>query len=194
MTARRSATTTRTKAKAIPAPSDWAIRGLVVLHGGPRDGWWYFADDMAEERLVNQRMGYLDQYVPTKEVAPHPVYDCTGDVWTYSERAAVAAGRRAAEEGMARAKAAHRMKFERGVELIREYALMNELVSINEMRDEFDVWDVPDSVRGSVFTTAQHRGYIRRVGVKPSSGQSAHAADIKVYRSCNFPDAAEAGA
>lgn len=69
-------------------PSSWGDRKLVVLEGGPRDGWWYFADSVEMRATSAERMGTRWPYKPTGRTRLHPDYSATGQVHTYVPEAA----------------------------------------------------------------------------------------------------------
>lgn len=72
-----------------PKAPPWGARPLIVLRGGARDGWWYFADDFATQIRAAERSGITaPPYAPTTEQVAHPTYDCTGTVWRHTPRKA----------------------------------------------------------------------------------------------------------
>lgn len=53
---------------------------LVVLKGGPRDRFWYFADDVSAMALAAERMGREWPYVATSRTVAHPTLPELGRV------------------------------------------------------------------------------------------------------------------
>lgn len=71
-----------------------------------------------------------------------------------------------------------------GAEVIREYALIHQFFSINNLRPLMEREGIAPSRRGPAFTTACDNGWIERVGHEPSTSGPTKGHDIKRYRSC----------
>lgn len=73
-------------------PSSWAGRSLVALRGGPRDGAWYFAEDLrAAMADPGDPRGSAYGYEPTSDTERNPVFDASGTVWRYKDPGTVGA-------------------------------------------------------------------------------------------------------
>jgi hypothetical protein len=69
-----------------------AGRPLVVLRGGRRDGWWYFAKDIDQQKRACESIaGRQFDYEPSMAngrpvMIKHPTIENeSGQVWTYRE-------------------------------------------------------------------------------------------------------------
>lgn len=60
---------------------NWLGRSLAVYMGGPLDPRWQFAEDVEQERRIEERMGRPTLYRRTGEILLHPWADATGAVW-----------------------------------------------------------------------------------------------------------------
>lgn len=63
----------------------WAGRDLIVLQGGSKDGWWYFADRVrAALSDPDDARGLLAGYSQTPRRREHPHYAVLGTVWAWT--------------------------------------------------------------------------------------------------------------
>lgn len=71
-----------------------------------------------------------------------------------------------------------------GCDVIRDYAMDHQFLSINDVRPLLISAGVPESKRGPAFTAACRKGWIERVGDEPSKSRATKGHHVYRYRSC----------
>lgn len=71
-----------------------------------------------------------------------------------------------------------------GAEVIRDYALTHQFLSVNDVRTLLVAAGVPEKRRGPAFTAACKQGWIEQVGYEPSGSARTKGHHVHRYRSC----------
>jgi len=71
-----------------------------------------------------------------------------------------------------------------GAEVIRDYGLTHQFLSVNDVRPLLVAAGVPEKRRGPAFTAACKQGWIEQVGYEPSGSARTKGHHVHRYRSC----------
>jgi hypothetical protein len=173
--------------KTVDKAPPWGTRPVAVRVDGPRDGWWYFLEDVEAQQASDREITRVPVYVRTKDFRAHPDFDCVGVVWRYDIAANNELGRergiRAGMEGRDAALAANPGARQRGMDILHRAALTHDQLSADTIRADLQADDVPGPLRGGLWTAAVAAGWIRKIDDQPSGGESAHGKTIAHYES-----------
>lgn len=77
----------------------------------------------------------------------------------------------------------HPPRAKTGAEVIRDYALTHQFLSVNDVRPMLIAAGVPEKRRGPAFTAACKQGWIEQVGYEPSGSARTKGHHVHRYRS-----------